>query len=152
MLLSTAPQQVITLELELAPLAMRDVAATVALICGRPADNAFTSAALEASAGNPQVLSEALRRFTKRGYAPVAGRVPELCAITDAVGGEHVLRVLGGLSDTAVAVVRALAVCGDLLDLSLLYALAGPAPRASQDCPRRSRKAGSPPPPEPGSG
>ncbi|MCC4319100.1 helix-turn-helix transcriptional regulator [Streptomyces malaysiensis] len=140
--LSTAPQQVITLELELAPLAMRDVAATVALICGRPADNAFTSAALEASAGNPQVLSEALRRFTKRGYAPVAGRVPELCAITDAVGGEHVLRVLGGLSDTAVAVVRALAVCGDLLDLSLLYALAGPRAASEPGLPETLQESG----------
>ncbi|MYU16237.1 AAA family ATPase, partial [Streptomyces sp. SID8361] len=140
--LSTAPQQVITLELELDPLAMRDVAATVALICGRPADNAFTSAALEASAGNPQVLSEALRRFTKRGYAPVAGRVPELCAITDAVGGEHVLRVLGGLSDTAVAVVRALAVCGDLLDLSLLYALAGPRAASEPGLPETLQESG----------
>ncbi|GAA1277961.1 AAA family ATPase [Streptomyces javensis] len=124
--LSTAPQQVITLECELAPLAPRDVAATVALICGHPGDNAFISAALEASAGNPEVLSEALRRFTKHGYAPVAGRVPELTTITEAVGGEHAVRVLGGLSDTAVALVRALAVCGDLLDLSLLFTLAGP--------------------------
>ncbi|WP_413805279.1 AAA family ATPase [Streptomyces sp. OE57] len=124
--LSTAPLQVITLECELAPLAPRDVAATVALICGRPGDNAFISAALEASAGNPEVLSEALRRFTKHGYAPVAGRVPELSTISEAVGGEHAVRVLGGLSGTAVALVRALAVCGDLLDLSLLYALAGP--------------------------
>ncbi|WNE94476.1 AAA family ATPase [Streptomyces luomodiensis] len=124
--LSSGPVPVTTVELELAPLTARDVAATVAMICGRPGERAFTTAALEASAGNPEVLSEALRHFTQRGYAPIAGRVPELRTLTEAVGGDHTVRVLGLLSDTAVAVVRALAVCGDLLDLSLVYALAGP--------------------------
>ncbi|MFJ2197678.1 AAA family ATPase [Streptomyces violaceusniger] len=140
--LSTAPQQVITLEVELAPLAPRDVAATVALICDRPGEPAFTSAALEASAGNPEVLSEALRRFIRRGYAPVAGRVPELSTIAEAVSGELAVRALGALSDTAVAVVRALAVCGDLLDLSLLYALADPRAASEPGLPEALQESG----------
>ncbi|WP_064458091.1 AAA family ATPase [Streptomyces hygroscopicus] len=125
-LASSGPPPVPAVELLLAPLTRRDVAATVALICGRPGDRGFVTAALEASAGNPEVLSEALSRFAGSGYPPVAGRVPELRSVIEAVGGEHTVRVLGVLTDTAVSVVRALAVCGDLLDLSLLYALAGP--------------------------
>ncbi|CAM5656942.1 HTH luxR-type domain-containing protein OS=Streptomyces antimycoticus OX=68175 GN=SSPO_012600 PE=4 SV=1 [Streptomyces antimycoticus] len=140
--LSTAPHQVTTLEVELAPLAPRDVAATVALICDRPGETDFTSAALEASAGNPEVLSEALRRFIRRGYAPVAGRVPELYSIAEAVSGEYAVRALGALSDTAVAVVRALAVCGDLLDLSLLYALADPRAAGEPGLPEALQESG----------
>lgn len=112
-------------QLALAPLTLRDVATTVALICGTPGDEPFTAAAREITVGNPAVLHEALALFTVRGHEPVAARVPELRAIIESVCGEYADRALSGLSDTAVAVVRALAVCGELVDLPLLYALAG---------------------------
>jgi DNA-binding CsgD family transcriptional regulator len=98
----------------------------IAAVCGRPGEEPFTGAAWEGSSGIPMVLHEALARFTRRGHEPVAGRVPELRAILETVRGDYVSRALSGLSDTAVTVVRAVAVCGELLDLPLLYALAGP--------------------------
>ncbi|MET8178107.1 AAA family ATPase [Streptomyces sp. NPDC005336] len=113
---------------QLAPaaLTLQDVATTVALICGRPGEEPFTAAVLESTVGNPALLREALSHFNDHGYEPVAARVPELRAIAEAVCGEYAGRALSGLSDTAVDVVRALAVCGELVDLPLLYALAGP--------------------------
>ncbi|GDY29815.1 LuxR C-terminal-related transcriptional regulator [Gandjariella thermophila] len=118
---------VLAMELPLAPLSARGVATAVESICGVPGDEHFVAAAA-ATAGSPAVLEEALRAFAGRGYPPVAERVPELCAAAAAVTGEHVTRVLRGLPGEAVAVLRALAVCGDLLDFPLVCSLAEPRP------------------------
>lgn len=123
---SPFPGPVPARRLTLSAFTVRDVATMIAVVCGRPGEEAFTDAAREASGGNPTVLHEALAHFTGRGHQPIAERVPELRAFIDAVWGDHVARALSGLSDTAVTVVRALAVCGGLLDPPLLYALAGP--------------------------
>ncbi|MEU8825519.1 LuxR family transcriptional regulator [Streptomyces sp. NPDC048636] len=113
-------------QLTLSALTDRDIATAVAMLCGEPGEEPFTAAAAEATAGNPAVAHEALSRFAGRGLRPLASRVPELRALITSVTGEHTTRALSGLPDTAVAVLRALAVCGELLDLPLLYALAGP--------------------------
>ncbi|MFI0819451.1 AAA family ATPase [Streptomyces sp. NPDC021098] len=123
---SPFPGPVPTRQLALSAFTARDVTTLVTAVCGTPGQEPFDAMAYELSAGNPMVLHEALRRFTARGLEPVAGRIPELRALIETICGDYVARALGGLSDTAVAVVRALAVCGELLDLPLLYALAGP--------------------------
>ncbi|MFD7501888.1 AAA family ATPase [Streptomyces sp. NPDC059850] len=120
------PGPVPTQQLALSAFTLRNVATMIAAVCGQPGEGVFTETAWEVSAGNPMVLHEALAHFTARGHQPVDGRAPELRALIEAVCGDYVVRALGGLSDTAVAVVRALAVCGELLDLPLVYALAGP--------------------------
>ncbi|QKV96814.1 helix-turn-helix domain-containing protein [Streptomyces sp. NA02950] len=124
--ITSAPGPVPATQLTLSALTGRDLATAVALICGEPGEEPFTAAAAEATAGNPEVAHEALRRFAGRGHRPLAARVPELRSLAASVTGEHTARVLSGLPDTAVAVLRALAVCGELLDLPLLYTLAGP--------------------------
>ncbi|WP_432590095.1 AAA family ATPase [Streptomyces sp. HD1123-B1] len=124
--ITSAPGPVPVTQLTLSALTDRDIATAVALICGEPGEEPFTSAAAEATAGSPAVAHEALNRFAARGHRPLAARVPELRALITAVTGEHTTRALSGLPDTAVAVLRALAVCGELLDLPLLYTLAGP--------------------------
>ncbi|MBL1095609.1 LuxR C-terminal-related transcriptional regulator [Streptomyces coffeae] len=113
-------------QLTLSALTDRDIATVVALICGEPGEETFIAAAAEATAGDSAVVHEALRRFAERGHRPLAARVPELRALIASVTGEHTTRVLSGLPESAVAVLRALAVCGELLDLPLLYTLAGP--------------------------
>ncbi|QLH26300.1 AAA family ATPase [Streptomyces sp. Rer75] len=120
------PGPVPSRQLALSAFTLRDVATLVTTVCGTSGQEPFNAAACEISAGNPMVLHEALRQFTALGWVPVAERVPELRALIEAICGEYVARALSGLSDTAVAVVRALAVCGELLDLPQLYALAGP--------------------------
>jgi hypothetical protein len=120
----TAPA-VRTAELALSPLSAHGVATAVELICGIAGDQRFTEAAAGLTAGHPAVLHTALRRFTGHGYEPVAGYLPELRDLVTAAAGDHTTRVLHGLPDAAVAVLRALAVCGDLLDLPLVCLLAG---------------------------
>ncbi|MFE7608465.1 AAA family ATPase [Streptomyces celluloflavus] len=120
----TAPA-VRTAELALSPLSAHGVATAVELICGIAGDQRFTEAAAHLTAGHPAVLHTALRRFTGYGYAPVAGYLPELRDLVTAAAGDHTTGVLHGLPDAAVAVLRALAVCGGLLDLPLVCLLAG---------------------------
>ncbi|MFJ4923933.1 AAA family ATPase [Streptomyces sp. NPDC088725] len=111
----------------LAPRALtaRGVAAVVELICSVPGDRRFTAAVVAATAGNPAVLCEVLRRFADDGNEPIATRLPELHAIAADVTGDHATRVLTGLPPRMTALLRALAVCGDLLSFSLVRTLAG---------------------------
>ncbi|MFB7633536.1 LuxR C-terminal-related transcriptional regulator [Streptomyces sp. NPDC056149] len=107
------------------PLTDRGVAATVRACCGVPGDEEFVAALTSATAGNPAVLRDVLREFTDLGLAPIAHRLPELHALTAGVVGDHTVRALDGLPTEASAVLRALAVCGDLLDFPRVRALAG---------------------------
>ncbi|MFF8732613.1 AAA family ATPase [Streptomyces sp. NPDC015171] len=112
-------------ELVLDRMARTDVADVVRDTCGVPGADAFLSAAHHASTGNPAVLGDTMRRFARRGHAPDESGVPELRTIGAAVLGDHVERGLRGLPAETVALLRALAVCGDLLDFPLVCGLAG---------------------------
>jgi len=115
---------VTTMQLVLRALSTQGVANAVRLACGRAGDEEFVAAAEEASMSNHVLLHDALCYFADHGYPPVAARVPELRAITTAVIGDRASHALGGLPRDALAVLRALAVCRDLLDFSLVCALA----------------------------
>lgn len=114
--------------LVLPPLGSAQVAAAVTLVCGGQGQERFTAVAAETTGGNPAVLHEVLRRFADTGHEPADDRVPQLRAIAAAATADHATRVLRGLPAPAVAVLRALAVCGDLLDFPLVRTLARPRP------------------------
>ncbi|MCL7377809.1 LuxR family transcriptional regulator [Streptomyces sp. 35G-GA-8] len=120
-------------QLVLRGLTERGVATVVETVCGAPGDQRFTSAAAAATEGNPAVLWDVLRQFTDQGHEPVAARLPELRAITAAVVGDHATRSLDGLPAEAVALLRALAVCGELISFPLVRALAGLRPVRGQE-------------------
>ncbi|WP_406194784.1 LuxR family transcriptional regulator [Kitasatospora sp. NBC_01560] len=123
--LAAAPPGPVTVrELTLSQLDAAEAAAVVAQACGRTGEERFTAAAHAIAAGHPAVLREALRQFAAHGHRPVADRIPELRTIGSRVLGDQVTRVLGGLEDEVVGVLRALAVCGDLLDLPAVCHLA----------------------------
>ncbi|UYM26382.1 hypothetical protein NQP46_01325 [Streptomyces albus] len=68
-----------------------------------------------------------LDRFARAGHSPRADRIDPLRTLTAEVVGDHATRALGDLRDpAAVDALRALAVCGDLLDFPLVCTLAGP--------------------------
>ncbi|CAM5669879.1 AAA family ATPase OS=Streptomyces rimosus subsp. rimosus (strain ATCC / DSM 40260 /JCM 4667 / NRRL 2234) OX=1265868 GN=SRIM_038760 PE=4 SV=1 [Streptomyces rimosus subsp. rimosus] len=94
-------------------------------ICGTPCDEAFAAAATEAAHGSPAVLNAALRCFADAGHRPAADRVPQLHTLINGIVGDRAGRALRGLTDEATAVLRALAVGGDLLDFPLICSLAG---------------------------
>lgn len=114
------------------PLTDRGVAATVRAYCGTPGDEEFVAALTSATAGNPAVLRDVLRQFTALGHQPDAAHLPQLHALTAGVVGDHTVRALDGLPSEVNSVLRALAVCGDLLDFTRVHALAG-ARSLSQD-------------------
>ncbi|MGY0056474.1 AAA family ATPase [Streptomyces sp. LZ34] len=114
--------------LVLPPLGPAQAAVAVTLVCGGQGQERFTAVAAEATGGNPAVLHDALRRFGDAGHEPADARIPQLRAIAAAATADHATRALRGLPAPAVAVLRALAVCGDLLDFPLVCTLARPRP------------------------
>ncbi|CAM5395315.1 ATP-binding protein OS=Streptomyces alboniger OX=132473 GN=CP975_30865 PE=4 SV=1 [Streptomyces alboniger] len=118
-----------TIELALPPLTVSGTATAVRTVCGTAGDPAFTEALADATRGVPAVVHDVLDRFTRAGRAPGAEHVDHLRALTAEVVGDHAARALSELRDpAAVDVLRALAVCGDLLDFPLVCTLAGPHP------------------------
>ncbi|MGW8066307.1 AAA family ATPase [Streptomyces ziwulingensis] len=118
-----------TIELALPPLTASGVATAVRAVCGIDGDDGFTEALAEATRGVPAVVREVLHRFTTTGCAPRAEHIEHLCDLAAQVVGDHAARALSELRDpVAVDVLRALAVCGDLLDFPLVCTLAGPHP------------------------
>ncbi|MFE4945025.1 AAA family ATPase [Streptomyces sp. NPDC056641] len=130
-LLPTSP--VPAKQLVLRGLTEKGVATVVETVCGAPGDQRFTATVAAATEGNPAVLRDVLCRFTDQGHEPVAARLPELRTITAAVVGDHATRALHGLPAEAVALLRALAVCGELLSFPLVRALAGLRPVRGQE-------------------
>jgi len=126
-LTGAAPAAVHVTNLVMRTLSREGVATAVRLVCGTQGDAYFNAAVAEATSGNPAVLGEVLRRFHGRGHEPAAARLPELRSISDGIVSDRATRTLDGLPAEATAVMRALAVCGDLLDFSLVRTLAGPA-------------------------
>ncbi|MGD3110467.1 AAA family ATPase [Streptomyces sp. YGL11-2] len=124
-LADATPSARLTRHLTVRPLSPHAVAALVERICGTPCDEAFAAAAAQASQGSPAVLDAALRSFADAGHRPTADRLPQLCSLITGIIGDRSGRALRGLTDEATAVLRALAVGGDLLDFPLACALAG---------------------------
>lgn len=122
------PAPVTTKRLVVRGLSEHGVAAAVELCCGTAGDRCFVAAAAAATAGNPALLCEVLRRFTDGGHAPLAAGLPAFYAVTAAALGDHAVRVLDGLPAEATALLRSVAVCGDLLGFPLVRALAGLSP------------------------
>lgn len=121
-----SPAEVPVRNLVMRPLSSRSVATAVQRICGTRGEGAFNSGAEQATMGNPAVLCESLWRFHERGHEPVPALLPEFRAISDDIVGERAVRALDGLPPEARAAMRALAVCGDVLDFPLVRTLAGP--------------------------
>ncbi|MEV0374009.1 LuxR C-terminal-related transcriptional regulator [Streptomyces sp. NPDC050636] len=115
----------LTRHLTVRPLSSRAVAALAEQICGTPCDDAFAAAATQASHGSPAVLHAALHCFADAGHRPTADRIPQLRTLITGIIGDRAGRALRGLTDEATAVLRALAVAGDLLDFPLICSLAG---------------------------
>ncbi|PAX83863.1 AAA family ATPase, partial [Streptomyces albidoflavus] len=116
-----------TIELALPPLTSSGTATAVLRAFGAPGDPAFTEALAEATRGIPAVVHDVLDRFARAGHSPRADRIDPLRALTAEVVGDHATRALSDLRDpAAVDALRALAVCGDLLDFPLVCTLAGP--------------------------
>ncbi|OKI02681.1 LuxR family transcriptional regulator [Streptomyces sp. CB02923] len=124
-LAEATPSTRLTRHLTVRPLSSRAVAALVERICGTPCDEAFAAAATHASLGSPAVLRSALQCFTDAGHRPSADRAPQLHTLITGIIGDRAGRALRGLTDEATAVLRALAVAGDLLDFPLICAVAG---------------------------
>ncbi|MFH8410282.1 AAA family ATPase [Streptomyces sp. NPDC018019] len=124
-LADAAPSARLTRHLGVRPLS-RDAVTTLAeQICGGPCDEAFATAAAQASQGSPAILHTALHCFAEAGHRPTADRVPQLRTLITGIIGDRAGRALRGLSEEATAVLRALAVAGDLLDFPLICSLAG---------------------------
>ncbi|MER7490167.1 AAA family ATPase [Streptomyces sp. NPDC126497] len=116
-----------TVELALPGLTRAGTADAVRAVCGTLGDRSFVAAVADATGGNPTVVRDTLRRFARAGHPPDADHVEHARAIAAHVIGEHAAAALDGVRDpVALDVLRALAVCDDLLDFPLVLALAGP--------------------------
>ncbi|AXE24208.1 helix-turn-helix transcriptional regulator [Streptomyces globosus] len=124
-LAASAPEPERAHQLLLGPPSHADTALTVRTVCGAEGEPEFTAAARRISAATPAVLHAALRQFSRRGHLPVTERIPELEAVGRAALDDHIGRVLRGLPDETVAVLRALAVGGEVLGFHAVCALAG---------------------------
>ncbi|MFD3824844.1 AAA family ATPase [Streptomyces sp. NPDC058625] len=116
-----------TVELALPGLTHAGTGSAVRTVCGTLGDRSFLDALADATGGNPTAVRDTLHRFTRAGHTPDADHVDHVRAIAADVIGEHAASALGGLRDpVALDVLRALAVCDELLDFPLVLALAGP--------------------------
>ncbi|MFE7811665.1 AAA family ATPase [Streptomyces sp. NPDC057433] len=116
-----------TVELPLSGLTRAGTDSAVRTVCGTLGDRSFLDALADATGGNPAAVRDTLHRFTRAGHTPDADHVDHVRAIAADVIGEHAASALGGLRDpVALGVLRALAVCDELLDFPLVLALAGP--------------------------
>ncbi|MGC0379435.1 AAA family ATPase [Streptomyces sp. SAI-229] len=113
-----------TVELALPGLTRTGTADAVRAFCGVLGDRSFVAAVADATGGNPAVVRDTLRRFARAGHPPDAGHVEHVRAIAAEVTGEHAAAALDGVRDpVALDVLRALAVCDDLLDFPLVLTL-----------------------------
>jgi hypothetical protein len=111
--------------IKLRPLSVTGVRAVLeAANCGR-VDQTFVEATTRVTRGNPAVLHAVLRHFHRDRLAPSAAHVAELEASAAEAVGDQVARVMDGLPDELVALLRAVAVCDRLLPTDLVCRLAG---------------------------
>ncbi|MFE3650163.1 AAA family ATPase [Streptomyces sp. NPDC059152] len=124
-LADTAPSARLTRHLTVRGLSPRAIATLAEMIFGSPCDESFAAAAAQACHGNPAVLHVALHYLADAGHRPTADLVPQLRTVITGIIGERAGRALRGLTEESTAVLRALAVGGDLLDFTLICNLAG---------------------------
>src|SRR5262245_49822854 len=108
------------------PLGEQAVRELIASVCDRPADSAFVTGVLAATGGSPAVLRAALDRFVRRDLPPTAEHLGELVEHAATVIGDRAAVVLDRLPADALALIQAMAVCGDALDLDLVCSLTPP--------------------------
>lgn len=113
-------------EVALCDLTRCEVSRGIEATLGATPDAGFTDAALRLSAGRPEVLDDMLRLLRAGGCKPVSALVPELAGAAASAWAERAAYVLSELGDDATAVLRAVAVCGGLLELPLVYTLVEP--------------------------
>ncbi|HEX4705737.1 MAG TPA: AAA family ATPase [Pseudonocardiaceae bacterium] len=111
-------------ELRLAPLSPDGIRRLLEQIRGEPADEVFTQVAAQLTAGNPAVLRRALDRFAA-GTLPTTEFVPVFARDVAQVRHDQVARILDGLPDESLPLLRAVAACGTDLEFPLVCALAG---------------------------
>jgi DNA-binding CsgD family transcriptional regulator len=115
--------------LRVRPLGEQAVRELIGARCGHPADPAFAARAAQATGGSPAVLRDVLDRFVRLDLPPTTEHLAEHTA---AVVGDRAVPVLDRLPADALALIRALAVCGDAGDLDFVRALT-PLARRSAD-------------------
>jgi DNA-binding CsgD family transcriptional regulator len=110
----------------LRPLGEQAIRALIASACDEQPDPAFVTGVAAATEGSPAVLRAVLDRFARLGLAPTGEHLPEVTAHAATVVGDRAAAVLDRLPVDALALIRAMAVCGDAFDLDLVGSLAPP--------------------------
>ncbi|GAA2653089.1 AAA family ATPase [Streptomyces lunalinharesii] len=123
--LADTPAARLTRHLTVPGLSPRAVATLTSTIFGAPCDEPFATAAVQASHGSPAILHATLHSLADAGQRPTEALVPQLRTVMTGIVGDRCARALRGLTDESIAVLRALAVAGDLMDFTRICHLAG---------------------------
>ena len=115
--------------LHVRPLEEGAVRTLIDATCGGPAEPAFVTGLTTATEGSPAVLRVVLDRFARLGLPPAAAHLAEATACAATVVGDRAAAVLDRLPADALALVRAMAVCGDAVDQDLVGSLVPPGQR-----------------------
>lgn len=100
---------------------------------GRHADERFCRACHEATAGNPFLVIELLKKLAEEGVAPSADQAPRVAQASPDTVLRAVLERLAGLPQTAARLAEALAILGKSAPLRHAAALADLSPAAATD-------------------
>jgi DNA-binding CsgD family transcriptional regulator len=117
--------------LHVRPLGEQAVREVIGARCGHPADPAFVTRAARATGGSPAVLRDVLDRFARLDLPPTTEHVAAVAAHAASVVGDRAVAALDRLPADALALIRAMAVCGDAGDLDFVRALAPPGRRSA---------------------
>lgn len=128
--------------LEAGPLTSAGVRQVLAAAFGEPPHGGFVSAVAHATGGVPSVVHAVAHRLAATGTTPVPAAEPLMRAMTSDALGERLARILDGLPDELVTVVRTIAVCGGSLDFELVCSVAGVEGMSSAGARSRLRRAG----------
>jgi DNA-binding CsgD family transcriptional regulator len=112
--------------IEVRPLGARGIRRVITSSCAGRVDRSFAAEAAAATQGSPAVLRAALDRFAQACLPASADNAPVFAARAAEVVGERVADAVASLPHDALALVRAMAVGGDALDLDLICSLADP--------------------------
>ncbi len=124
-LLAEIAQDPMTERIHPGPLSPAAMPALIERRLGDAPDGAFAAACHDATGGNPLLLEELLKGLAAEGIEPRAKRAGVVRDLGPRAVSRAVLMRLARLSDSDVAVARALAVLGEGAELSELAALTG---------------------------
>jgi tetratricopeptide (TPR) repeat protein len=124
-LLAEIAQDPMTERIQPGPLSPAAMPALIERRLGAAPDGAFAAACHEATGGNPLLLDELLKGLAAEGVEPRTSQVDVVRDLGPRAVSRAVLLRLARLSDSDVAVARALAVLGEGAELSELAAHAG---------------------------